>query len=357
MLELVGKVALLLAPLLAVLALYVATDPFKVIWHYPSYYPLKGTGSVSVNRDYISTEMYLRNFHEHAYDSFIFGNSRSLFYTVDAWRQQIGPSQCFHFDGSSESLYGIWCKVRFLDQSGAPLRNALLVMDTSVLEQTTNSTSHLIIKHPRLSGQSWLSFQLTFLKAFLDRRFLLAYLDYRVSKKIKPYMIEQALLDDRPANYVPEANEMRCDVFEELIRTNPAAFYGPRTNVFYARPATPGTSAPVIREAQLRMLRDMAEIFQRKQTDYHVVISPLYDQMRLAAADLAALQQVFGAGRVHDYSGKNAFTEAVTNYYESSHYRPHVARAILADIYNNHAAAVPAQEQPAQAQLKTGGGL
>ena len=64
------------------------------------------------------------------------------------------------------------------------------------------------------------------------------------------------------------------------------------------------------------------------------MISPLYNKMKLHNEDLEYLKKVFGETNVFDFSGINKFTNDYRNYYESSHYRPHVAREILKIVYN-----------------------
>jgi hypothetical protein len=59
----------------------------------------------------------------------------------------------------------------------------------------------------------------------------------------------------------------------------------------------------------------------------------MYDQLRIDKTDLNYLEQLFGKSNVFDFSGKNIFTENIGNYYEDSHYRPHVAQKIMEYIY------------------------
>jgi len=40
-----------------------------------------------------------------------------------------------------------------------------------------------------------------------------------------------------------------------------------------------------------------------------------------------------GKKNVYDFSGKNKLTTPIGNYYETSHYRPHVANKIMELIY------------------------
>jgi hypothetical protein len=69
------------------------------------------------------------------------------------------------------------------------------------------------------------------------------------------------------------------------------------------------------------------------QTEYFIVISPLYNQIKMNALDVVKLQQIFSEQRVYDFSGVNRFTEDYTHYYERSHYRPFVAAMVLDSIY------------------------
>ena len=89
----------------------------------------------------------------------------------------------------------------------------------------------------------------------------------------------------------------------------------------------------VISDKASSMLSEMKAIFDRRGTDYRVIISPLYDRRKLNEADANAMRRIFGAELVFDYSGVNEFTTDFHNYYEESHYRPQVAREILKRIY------------------------
>ena len=71
------------------------------------------------------------------------------------------------------------------------------------------------------------------------------------------------------------------------------------------------------------------------KTNYRIIISPLYNQIKLNNQDLDYLKQLFGKDNVFDFSGINKFTKDYNNYYESSHYRPHIAREIMQLIYHD----------------------
>lgn len=327
------KLSLVAIPLVVLTIFYIVNDPFKVIWAYGSFYRSGYPSVVTMNRDFVSLETFQRHEAEERWDSFIFGNSRSIFYEVKDWTPYIGSNRTFHFDASGESLYGITRKLQFLDEHHVPVRNALIILDVGTLSVVTNSQGHLSLKHPLLSGQSWLDFQQEFFKAFLSSRFLLAYLDYSLTHRVKKYMKAGYLLSDHPIDYDLRHNEIRFGTDEQLIRRNPDAYYAPRAAIFYTRSVQQAVSAPAIKQPQITMLLEMAMILNSQHSNYRLIINPLYDQKQLSPADLSCLKQIFGPDRVYDFSGINDITKNYRNYYEDSHYRPHIARQVLSVVY------------------------
>src|SRR4051794_10986558 len=106
--KLILKALLFSLPILILTGIYIWLDPFKVLFRYENYYPLNDQ-FVTLNRDFVSTEVFRNKYSAYKYDSFIFGNSRSLFYEVAKWQPYIKSEKdrMFHFDASGESLYGI----------------------------------------------------------------------------------------------------------------------------------------------------------------------------------------------------------------------------------------------------------
>jgi hypothetical protein len=90
----------------------------------------------------------------------------------------------------------------------------------------------------------------------------------------------------------------------------------------------------VIKETQKKMLAEIFAKFQNDKTNYKIIINPLYDQEKLNSEDLIILNKIFGKENVFDFSGRNEITNDFYNYYELSHYRPHVAKMIMDIIYN-----------------------
>lgn len=324
----------LLIPTLFVVGTYFYYDPFQVVYHYNSFYVSGQPRYVTLNGDYVSMETFLNNNPIFQYNSFIFGNSRSRFFEMEEWNKYINTNKSYHFDASGESLYGICKKVNFLSEKNVPITNAIVVLDVSTLKQISNSFGHLFIKHYLLSGQNRIDFQLEFLKAYSSFSFFPAYLDFKYSGKIKDYMKRGHLLDDTPVDYNLQYNEMALPVFEKQIMENPELYYTPeRKKVFFHRDSIEKQSPQVIKSIQIEMLKSIKKIFAQNNTNYKIVINPLYDQQKLNVLDLQNINAIFGKENVFNFSGINSLTSDYHNYYEESHFRPIVSQQIFKAIY------------------------
>jgi hypothetical protein len=329
------KLGLFSIPFLGFIILYIYWDPFKVVKSYACYYQSGQPNYITLNKDFVSTENWIHHEGQDHYDSYIFGNSRSMFYQIGTWIKYIHaePEKCYHFDASAESLFGIARKLIFLRARHAPVRNALFIIDAGSLNKADNSAGHIFVKDPNISGESRIAFQVDFIKDFFDFDFLRALTDFKLSGKIKEYMTQDFLLDDRPFFYDCVTNEVRLDSFDKMIERDPSSYYGPRAALFYARDSGVRYSAPMIREKQLALLLAMKKILQEDRTLFRIIINPLYDQIKLNPRDLSILQNTFGKQNVFDFSGINDFTGNKHNFYETSHYRPPIADEIMKIVY------------------------
>jgi len=225
-------------------------------------------------------------------------------------------------------------KIVFIDKHGFNLDNVLIVLDHSIIAQDKPRSGHLLITSPPLVNNSnLLEFHKTFFFAFLSPDFFYAYMDFKQSGELKPYMKKSGLLTDLPQQYDITTNEIRLEHFENLIKEE--RYYTPELlSLFYDRDSLTQSHSPQnILAAQKKLFENIQSIFQKHNSKVKVIISPLYDQMKLNESDLIYLKDTFGEDNVFDFSGINEFTNDYRNYYEISHYRPHVARKILEIVY------------------------
>ena len=328
------KLFLAAAPLLAIVALYVCTDPFKVLYHYDHFRTKDGILHIGMNLEYENMEMFLKNYPVYKYDSYIFGSSRSRNYRVSEWERHISSKACFHFDAATESVYGVERKVNFLHKRGVQMKNVLFIIDSSLLGETSNQKDHIHRKHPLLSGESNLNFQLLFFKDFVDIRFIIAYVRLLITHKVTD--TRNDFLTNVAYHYEEASNEEQKPIIDAIIEKDKNAYYVPKEGMFFKRDNTiQHYSMPVIGAKQKALLCSIKKIFDEDNTNYRIVISPLYDQKKLDSSDVSYLKALFGSDKVFDFSGINDITQSMYHYYDESHYRPEIATQILDSIYAN----------------------
>ena len=330
MIKFIKKTLLFCIPILVLTVLYVITDVFKVIYHYDSYY--SKPHHIDINRSYASVMTYINHYPEYNYDSFILGNSRSLLYEIDTWKQHLSKeSSCMHLDDYRGSITGIRDKIAYIDKTGGALNNVLLVLDYEILSCLEQDNGYLFISPPVLKGNAnFIRFHLQHLTAFLKPKFLMALADYNLFGKIRPYMKDCILIDN--TTYIDRYNEIQESFAEEQIRNG--TYYDARRISFFEGKQKPGTfSTEQLGKKEISYLNEISDFFKKHNTSYKIVISPLYDQVKLKRETLSILQNIFGQENVFDFSGENKWNADYHNYYEDSHYRPIVSAEIMDIIY------------------------
>jgi len=315
-------------PILILLIGYVVYDPFMIIHNYDNY----SNPYVTTSRDYVSTEMYLKNHSKQHYNSFIFGSSRTIAFKPNTWKQKLSKNDhVFVFDAAGETLYGIHNKLVFLDSINAPIDNAIIIFcrDWSFIN-CFNKHEVLFIKHPCISHESFFDFHKVFLKAYFDPMFMYCFYNYTFTKVYKPYML--GYIEGRKITIDSISNRLCIVDQENEILHNPTKYYKEKADIFYERKGESIDTLQRINKKELIMLKRIKQILVKHHTKYKIVLSPLYDQMKFSRNDIMTLNNLFGKN-IYDFTGKNAFTNDKHNYYEASHFRPCVGDSIINYIY------------------------
>jgi hypothetical protein len=184
---------------------------------------------------------------------------------------------------------------------------------------------------PCVSKESENEYYLTFLKASINPIFLLAYTDFSIFKIYRDYMGDYV----GPSEVIGDS--LNCDVWyrsDNEIAIDSLEYYNQliEKGVFYDRPKEAEWKCEVS-DKEIEQLSVIKNIFLRHKTKYKIIISPIYDQIPLEQEQLDLLCNIFGKENVYNFSGINKFSEPISNYYETSHYRPHVADEIMKIIY------------------------
>jgi len=316
--------------ILLLLGGYFYYDPFKVIYNYNDYSNLR----IIPNRDYVSTEMFLKNRQKEQYNSFIFGSSRTLAFKPSLWKKHLdNEAKIYSFDASAESIYGIYKKIKLIDSLNISINNALIIICRDcTFQKTTNHEEHLFVKHSALTGENKYHFQTRFLKSYLSPKFLFRFYPYILTGRYMKWM--KGYVEFRKIIFDPKTNEITILDQEIEIKTNPSLYYAKRKALFYNRYGEKHDSTQRIKDLHIKMLAEINKIFIKHNTNYRIVLSPLYEQIKFSDMDYKTLKILFSEN-LYDYSGKNEFTESIFNYYETAHFRPFIGERIFNLIYKS----------------------
>jgi len=328
----INKSLIIVSPFVAAIILLIFIDAYKVFRSYDNYYK---DSFIELNREMVTTRTYIENRENEKFNSFILGSSRSQAFKCEEWTKYIdNNSKPFHFDAHGEGIYGIAKKIEYISSLGDSISNALIIVDRTILSVTNNrNEKHLSISPPELSGESKLEYYYIFLEAQINYKFLITFIDYSFFGKYKTYM-EGFILDDK---YPNKTNKVNCDIWlvnDDYIKNDSLGYYNRLNNlgVFYERPKANYQICEITKE-EISYLKSIMSIFNSHKTNYKIIISPNYDQIPLEKEQIGMLIEIFGKNNVFNFSGKNKFTDSISNYYEDSHFRTSVANEILEIIY------------------------
>jgi hypothetical protein len=305
-------------PLILLVGIYITSDPFKTIKSFDlSEFSI-------VNRDYLSTELYLKNEQKQKYDSFIFGSSRGCGLNTYKWKSYLSKgSNQFLFQSWGETITGIYQKISYLESEKVSIKNAIVLLDIpSSFRETQEPKTALGLKHYKISGKSKIYFQSILFYSFLKPS--------EIFKSTKEIFIKP--------NYDIGFDTISNDWYKsnkENWKCKPEQDSTLNKGKFGERPKIEVMSKELIKPEFESLIKKIKYIFDKQKSDYKIIITPAYDQMRINKQDLYKLQRIFGKQNVYTYSGKNALTEDKFNFMDINHFDDIVGWEILKDIYRD----------------------
>lgn len=318
------KIAVFVCPLLILSGLYVLIDPWCVIWNFGEYPDYKAKNSA------LNSYLLLTAHDSIPYNSFIVGSSRSWHWPWAEWEKHLDSTAvAFHLDQSSDGIDKALERLQFVYDNVQRVQNVLLIADHHFL---SNTTPHEGIQYRNpwqmKRKKDYFAFQMAALRDFLTKEGMTCY--FRLGEEYR--FVLPAYYDERhEPHFIGKEWAIQCDpeyYYTHLALQHIDAYRFPRRDTIEA------VGEPVLREENVRLLNEMHDLFVKGKTDYKIVISPLYDQLKLNPQDKEKLDSIFGEDNVYDFSGINEFTQDSLNYYEASHYRPCLSKRLLDIIYS-----------------------
>ena len=290
------------SPVFLFMAFYAVVDPFHIV--HPVTVDAQGRDSVIVsnNAGFTPVETYLLYNDQYHYDSFILGSSMSQNFKASYWEPYLdSTASILHFDASSETLTGIINKMRFLNDHGSTIKNALIVIEAKMLERRQpNEEDILYIQHPATTGAiDWLHVHTLFFNAFRDlNQVKYALLPGRYKEELQ----NEGIISDIAPDRIGHLNEMFYGKIDSIITINPNEYYTPERIKRIKRVSLPTASQPAIDEEMENQLKTIKEILDSNHTNYIIIVPPRNTNPRLSQHDLWVMKAIFGEDKVHDFS-------------------------------------------------------
>lgn len=294
-----------------------------------------------INVNAVQKKLYVlnKNKDKYTYDSFILGSSKAYAFKCSDWKNHLSDTAIpFQFNSAGDGIFGIVRKLQYLEENAYQLNNVIVVLDENTLSATRNSNVHLFTAPPEISKESYWNYYITFIRAHLNPYFCLGLFQYFITGEIT----------GNAKAYLRKAKKKRFNNFDLIsmehnskrelkIKADSNLYYDKRLKdgEFYDRPALLQRKAIIDLQTLKILLSEMYGVFERNKTNYRIIISPSYDQRPLRKQLMSLLQESFSPSKIYNYSGVNSITNVIGNYYESRHYRPHVGKRIMNEMYLN----------------------
>lgn len=315
-------------PLILLVGVYVWTDPFRCLHAFD-------INDIDItNREYLSTELFLRNDPTYHYNSFIFSSSRGGGMNTYQWKEHLPEgSRPYLFQAWSETVTGIELKLEYLSEHHIPVNNALILLDIpGSFKDEQLPHEALSLKHYIFTGQSKFGYNAVQFWNFIQKPSLW---HQSVQKRLRGVRI--ACESDTITNDWDATNRDNYSELPPQDSLKNCSEIGRKTFLEKVEHASHEVevSKPLISGQLETRLRHIRAILENNHTDYHIIITPApcYTNPTINPKDLLVLQDVFGAERVHNYSGRNEMTEDYNNFSDPEHFGLRVGWLIIEDIY------------------------
>lgn len=310
-------------PFVIIFALYWLTDPFRINKKFTL------EDAPTVNREYISTELFLLQNSKYKYNSFVFSSSRGCRVNTYVWKKLLEETTTqkdtvsqFLFQSWAENIYGIEQKINFLDKNNIAIDNALLLIDYDCSFITSNNDKAFHKRHYLLANKSKFSYRINFFLAYLSKPSKIVSSITNVFQKSAP------VFDTISNDWLAANRHNTAERPEQDFSLNKSKFSIIRsTNESFA--------AQAITPEYENVLRQIKKILDKHHTNYKLFVTPTYNQIHINQQDFQLLQEIFGKENVSNFSGKNAITEDKYNFSDVAHFDLVVGWDILHKIYKN----------------------
>jgi hypothetical protein len=270
-------------------------------------------------------------------NSFIFGSSRSVGAYACYLEKNIPESNFFHYANWTEPIEGMYKKLKLIDSLGINIENAIFYLDTD--KTFLGSGKYHDSDHYLITGETKTNYLANHVRAFFKKLTpgkIKILLGRRLSKKEFPNWQSDLITNDCNHN----CND--TSVIADYSMINNSDSYKIRVDslvksgFYYERPPTQQYKESQISDYEKGILLKIKQILVKHETEYEVVLTPVYDQHKFSSVDNDILIEVF-EGKIFDYSGINPITNEPSNYPDLIHFQGYISKNIIDSIVNTRA--------------------
>lgn len=328
------KSLFLALPFIALIGLYIVKDPFMILREYDDY---DRPEFVLSNIGHISWLKFKKNNPSKHYDSFILGASCTAAYQSNFWQKHIKGS-VIRLTSNNNSLYELVEMLEALEKEPHQKINNILIVSEPILLAVDKEESGVLHAFPtEVSGKSMISLNIDYLKAFFDIPFLSAYIKHNFfgisNDATKLYLNDNKCFAD---HYTNDAVGIRVKE-QEINSKGETVFYKERQEQFAGVDTMHRETMPALfGDSQIALFKRVKAVAQRHNTNLKIAIGPNLETGYMNPKDDAILREIFGDKNVVNYNvPAHKDLEKKENFYDKVHYRPHIAKQILRDLYAN----------------------
>lgn len=319
------KSLLLCLPFIMSVGWYMIEDPFMVVRHYKDY----DHSHFIQDESAIGWFKYKNQRDSMHYDAFLMGNSNTKGIRCADWNAYI-KARPFRLFSNAEGLGDLCLKLDALDhQPSQPVRHLLIVCDHAFFEKIDPRNGFKNVMPPEITGNSWISFQTTFMQSFFTPKFIIAYLKYSLTGKYDKSM--NCIINQNIPTRTLLTNDQIISE-EDSIRLQGARYWQKaQWASIYDQPKA--YEAPIIEEQQFRLLHHIQNFCQRHNTHLMIVITPTYHKPAMAKSDIEKLESIFPPHTVFDFSSNSNYKQA-EDFYDGIHFTQATGRRMLKEMYH-----------------------
>jgi len=279
-----------------------------------------------MNERFVKVEFLEKNHHK--FNGYLFGSSRIGTTLPSSVEQYIPNSKLYNFTLSSANLYDYLIHLKYFIKRQYPMNTLYLQVDIdNMMYYGQNDSDYLSKAHPYTLNESLPLYYLKYLSGFFP---------FNSQGKIA-----QNLNYEEGVNYHLNKGTWSEETKEIELLTN-CHNYVESVEEFHAK-YNPALKYIKVKE-NISALKEIVSLCQKNQIQLYLFITPHNQNMMdifYKNDYLNYLKDIANITNFHDFSGYNSITTNNCNYYETSHYRPHIGKLIAGRIFKDTNLSIP----------------